>query len=169
MSAGLSASQTMNPPSASTRPTNCRIVTLGCHFEYSSTARWVSASPCWPPIPGRTRHSNTYFITIDFLSPQPPMRTFYRTARRHKSSSVLDFQPPSNPLYVEPTELPFSDCPGTWSRGTPPSYREWVLARCPIKGAPPGETFPPPRNSWPHAAGNSVAAQAAGCECARLP
>src|ERR1700756_5766681 len=68
MSAGLSASQTMNPPSASTRPTNCRIVTLGCHFEYSSYARRVSASACWPPIPGRTRHSKTYFITyISFV------------------------------------------------------------------------------------------------------
>src|SRR5271163_4514993 len=61
----------MNPPSASIRPTNCRIVTLGCHFEYSSYARCVSASACWPPIPGRTHHSNTYFITStsSLLSP----------------------------------------------------------------------------------------------------
>lgn len=41
------------------------------------------------------------------------MQIFWRTALRHTSNSVLDFQLPSNPLYVEPTVLPFSDCLGT--------------------------------------------------------
>src|SRR5271163_351312 len=46
---------------------------------------------------------------IDFLS-SAPTRIIWRTALKHTSSSVLHFQLPSNPLYVEPTVLPFSDC-----------------------------------------------------------
>ncbi len=47
------------------------------------------------------------------------MQIFWRTALRRTSNSVLDLQLPSNPLYVEPTVLPFSDCPG---RSTGPGH-----------------------------------------------